>query len=124
MSKTIILSLFLILSIQECGPSYKLDLCAVDREERVFIEDPYDRHGGGVYIFNEKFYFDFREVELSYEKNERLSKIIRNNFTLLKDSNTVEILFFNKEDSVWIREQEMFSKDSVLLKNCIIKERE
>lgn len=121
MHKSLVFTILLTLFLQGCDNNSGPYLCAVGHEERVSIEHPFERHGGGVYVFNEKYLLDFKEVELGYEKNMRLNKILRNNFALLKDSNSIEILLFNREDSVWIREEEMFNENKVFEKICYTK---
>ncbi|GEM_PF-2366251 len=118
MKSFIAASIILMFSVHKCGNNSGYYFCSVDWEERVLIENPYERHGAGVIIFNEKYSLDFKEVELGYERDVIATKILRNNSSILKDSNTVEILLFNREDTVRIREEDMFSKDKVFMKLC------
>lgn len=121
MNNVFVLLMILFIFFQKCPNKSVHGLCPVDREERVFIENPIESHGGGVYFFNEKYSLDFKEVRLGYQRNELATKILRSNPSILKDSNTIEILLFNEKDSVWIREDDMFSKERVFMKVCFIE---
>lgn len=125
MKETIILFWAICISLFHCEQSNsKSALCAAERTEQIFIVKPHIRGGGGVFIFNDSLFIDFKEIEISsLEKHKRLFNILQNNPSILKKSNTLEVMLFNDLDTVVIREEEMFSERAILVECERIKRR-
>lgn len=125
MKGTVIVIMVICTSIFRCDQkSTKSALCPAPKDELIFMVNPRIEQGGGMFAFNDSFFIDFKEIEVSsLDRDRRIFNILRDGPTILKDSNSFKVMVFNDLDTVVIREGEMFSEKAILVECERIKSR-
>lgn len=81
-------------------------VCYVQKHQELKLTEPTVIYGGGSVSFNNKFYIDFTWHKTNYSKDTLIYKILRNNTTVFKPKNSVEIILEDGEDRFILNEGE------------------